>query len=230
MKTLRGVLVALAALAFGTTEARAQLCADGYLPDGEWAVFADFARVTHQFTGEVGGTDLGVGVRANPGPVALEAGYSFRAMESGMADVNVLDGSVSYEIFPVPLLPLPPTTAICARVGIGAAFGADDASDSDYTNLTVPLALAIGVPLAPIERLTVTPYVVPQYLLSSVDGQVLGIAVEASDAAFGVELGLGVRYGRVLGSASWFTAGLDPNVGTSAYPDRRIALRLGIAF
>lgn len=219
---------ALAALALALpAAARAQGCVGAPVPDRARAVQLQAGASTVDVGREFDSVDLGAAYRANPaGPLAYSAEYVLRTVGDRDARVHEVSGAVALRVpLPVSLL------TVCARTGAGAAFLSDAGSGSRYTNVTVPAALVVELPLPVGPGRTLVPYAAPQLLWSSTRGEVFGFDdLDESDTGFGVEAGVGLRVNRVLLGVGAAFSDLSPRLGTPAFPDRAFRARAGILF
>jgi hypothetical protein len=217
------VLAALAALA--PAAAGAQGCIGAPVPEGRRAVQAVVGSSAYDLGEEVDGTELGVDYRANPGgPLAYAVGYSRRGLGDADEGLHVGTADVSYRV------PLNFPVALCARAGLGVGRFSQGGSGTEYTNFTLPLGAVVEYALPLGEGRALVPYVSPLYLYSSTSGESFGSELEGTDSGFGVEAGAGVRFGRAVVGAGYFTSDLGPNLATPAYPEQRLFVRAGIVF
>lgn len=219
---------ALAALALSLpAAAHAQGCIGAPVPERARGAQVQAGASTVNVGRDHGSFDLGAAYRANPaGPLAYSAEYLLRSVGDADTKVHTVSGALAFRLpLPVNLL----TT--CVRSGVGAAFLSDGSSESSYTNVTVPVALVVELPLPVGLGRTLTPYVAPQFLWSSTSGEVFGIdGLDESDTGFGFEAGVGLRINRVLLGAGATFADLSPTLGTPAVPDRAFHVRAGLLF
>jgi hypothetical protein len=168
--------------------------------------------------------DLGVVLHGRL-PARLHASLDvvLRRPDGAPIDIGVLRASLRYPVLDAAGL------QSCLTTGLGLAHGWDTGSDTRYTTLTLPLGVALGATFAagPLE---LAPYAVPQLLLATVGGQVLGGDVDAQGWSTAVELGLGLRHGRLLGRLSTYLAEFDAALGTPAFPNRGLSVGVGWVF
>lgn len=223
--TTLAALAALLLLAPGA--ARAQGCIGAAVPDGARALLLGAGTVSYDVGGGTDGTDLGVAYHANPrGPLAYAAGYDLRTLGESDSRMHVLRSELALR---VPRLPLPLLT-VCPRTGVVAGRLSDDASGTEYTNLTVPLALVVELPLPLSPRATLVPYAAPQYLWSRTSGTVFNLELDESQSGFGVEAGAALRFDRVVVTGGFLTSDLGPVLGTASVPQQAVFVRAGILF
>lgn len=229
----RARLAALAALALlSPAGAAAQGCIGAAVPDGARAVQALAGAVSYDLAGGTEGTELGVGYRGNPrGPLAYTAEYTFRTVGEADVRMHVLSSALALRL---PLrVPLPfrlPALVLCARTGVAGARVAQEASDTEYANLTIPVGVVVELPLPVAPGTTLLPYVAPQYLHSRTSGRTFGVELDENGGGFGVEAGAALRRDRFTVGAGFQGAALPVGLGTPAVPDRLVFVRVGVLF
>jgi hypothetical protein len=223
----RFVPAALAALALALpAAARAQGCIGAPVPEGRFALQAQGSRATYEGTPEVDGLGIGASLRANvAGPLAASAEYGYSRV--GDADVPLHSGGVMLAFrAPVSAGGL----SVCARAGAMAARLEGTTSGSRLDNYTFPVGLVIELPLPVGNGGAVVPYVAPQYLFSSTEGEILGFEYGENANGPGVEAGLGLRFGRAAITAGGTYSDLPPELVTTAVSNQSFFLRVGVLF
>ncbi|HEX2095665.1 MAG TPA: outer membrane beta-barrel protein [Longimicrobiaceae bacterium] len=227
MTTPSTLLAALAALALALPPAaRAQGCVGAPVPDGAHAVQVEAGSATYDLGEEYDGTSLGVGFRANPrGLLGYSVEYARRNVGENDTQVNVGSAALALRLpLPVSLL------TVCVRGGVSAALLSQDASGTDLTNLTVPAALVVELPLPLGPGRLLVPYAAPQYLYSRTSGEVFGFDLDENDTGFGVEAGVGLRLSRLVLTGGAMFSELAPELATTAFPGQAFFVRLGVLF
>lgn len=189
---------------------------------------------SHDFDDGVNGVEYGVEARAGvPLGLAASVGGWRRSLDEGPSP-TVLRAEASWTLPRLPRLPRFGLD-VCPLVGVSGSLVSDAPpvsdtdEDNDFNNVTFPVGLAAGFPFtAGRDLAVVVPYGAFRWLFSRVNGTALGVAVDESDDAPSLELGVGVRLSRLVGVAAYSFAGLDALVGPSAYPDRLFTVRVGL--
>jgi hypothetical protein len=221
-------LAALAALTLAVpAAARAQGCIGAPVPEGRRALQLQGSSATYEGTPEVDGMGIGAGLRWNlGGPLAASAEYGYSRV--GDADVPLHSGGVMVAFrAPVSLAGL----SLCARAGALAARldGVDSGSSLD--NYTFPVGLALELPLRlGTNGSALVPYVAPQYLFSSTEGEILGFEYGKNGNGVGVEGGLGLRFGRAAITAGGTYSDLPEDLIVTAASNQSFFLRVGVLF
>lgn len=214
-----------AALLATAPVAQAQGCIGAAVPDGARAVVASVGHVS--YPREVDGLELGLGYRDNlRGPLAYSAGYAFRTLGESNVRMHVLAADIAFRLprFGIPLLTL------CPRTGVMGARVSSGGSSTNYTNLTIPLALVVELPLPVAGGATLVPYAAPQLLWSRTTGEVLGIDFDANESGLGIEAGAALRVRRVVVTGGFITSDLPATLGTPAVPEMGVFLHAGFLF
>lgn len=210
--------------------AEAQTCLGAPLrPAPSVGLLGGVGFASHDFDPSAEGTELGLEARGRlPMGFGVAVGVWRRYLE-GDADPALFRAEGSWTL---PRIPLVPTfgLSICPVAGISAARVSDEPGGNDFSNVTVPVGLAAGLPIQVGTALEAAPYAAFRWLFARVDGTVLLEEVEETDDSPALELGVGARAGRLLGIASFTFTGLEPSVGPSFYADRHFTLRVGVVF
>lgn len=213
-----------AVLAATPVAAGAQLCAGVPLETQRLAAGVLGGAVHHAIGEGVDATEVGVALQARAvGQLAVSLELALRSPEGGALEISVMRAGVRQ-----PLL-RPGGAEVCALVGVGLARTDGAGEGTSYTSLTLPLGLALGVPLQ-LGEARLVPFVAPQLVLASVGGEVLGGDVEAEGYSAALEAGAGLRLGRVVASARLMLSELDAALGTPAFPNRGVLLSVGWTF
>lgn len=228
MMSTRTFLAALAALAL-SAPAAAQGCIGAAVPDGARALQLTAGTASYAVGSGVDGTDLGLAYRANPrGPLAYGVEYARRTLGEADAPANVGSAMVALRAPDLPLVPA--LLALCVRAGVEAARVSQEESLTEYTNVTVPLALVVELPLPVAPGATLVPYAAPQYLYSRTSGEVFAAPLEETGTGWGIEAGAGLRLGRFTVGAGYLSTDLPAALGTPALPRERVFVRAGVLF
>ncbi len=221
----RFVFAALAALALPASAA-AQGCIGAPVPEGRFAAQLQGSSATYDGTPDVDGVGVGGALRANlGGPLAASAEYAYSRVGDG--DVPLHSGGVMVAFrAPVSAAGL----AVCARAGAMAARLEGTASGSSLDNYTFPVGLVLELPLPVGNGGALVPYVAPQFLFSSTQGEVLGFEYSENGSGPGVEAGLGLRFGRAVITAGGTYSDLPETLVTTAVANQAFFLRVGLLF
>ncbi len=210
--------------------AHAQACQGAPLPPApSVGLLGGVGFASHDFDVTTEGAELGLEARGRlPAGFGVAVGVWRRYLD-GDADPTLFRAEGSWTLPDVPLVPTF-GLSICPVAGISAATVSDETGGNDFTNVTIPIGLAAGLPIQVGAALEAAPYAAFRWLFARVDGTVLLEDVEETDDSPALELGVGARAGRLLGIASFTFTGLEPSVGPSYYADRHVTLRVGVVF
>jgi hypothetical protein len=229
---MKRINIATSALIIGAilipNVAAAQACVGSPMPERSYAVLPSVGAFSYDWNDAVSGIDAGAELRANVGgPFSAAAGYALRMPETG-PNSHVVRGEGAAYLPPLPIIPS--ALQLCLRAGVAASITDDPGSGSNFTNITVPVGLAIGIPFNRGNGLVIVPAIIPQVLYSQLSGDLIGFEQEADQWAPGVELVLGARRGRLLGSLGLVFNDLDQSLGPAPLPNQGLTLNVGVMF
>lgn len=226
MRSARALLALSAGLALAGPAA-AQSCVGRPLPATTRALLAEVGYAAHRSATEAEGTDLGARYWANPrGVIGYGVGYTRRLPDDG-GGINLVKADLTLE--PPSPLPLPVPLQFCASIGVDGLFLSAGGEGADYTAYTVPVGVGLGLPL-PLRRAALVAFAVPQLQFTSGSGEISGTGVERSFTSLGLEGGLGLARGPLIGRLVVRYATRPNGAGPAAYPDRGVALEAGVRF
>lgn len=229
MKRFPRLTAIIAALAFPTAGV-AQACIGNATPDGGFGIEAIAGLSQYDLIEEVTAFDVGARGTANlSGPLGANAAYIMRTPETGDLQVHIGRGALTVGV-PREMMPAAVPLAVCAFGGAAFSAATQESSDSDFTSITFPVGVGIGMPITISPDLALYPAVSPQYLFASVEGEVIGFPIEESDDGFAIEFGSGFRYRNIIGSANIFISTISGALGATAFPAQALIFTAGIAF
>ncbi|MGH7129515.1 MAG: hypothetical protein ACREIV_13175 [Planctomycetaceae bacterium] len=191
-RTTTCTMAAIAVLAATAAPALGQACLGIPAGNGQFALgpTASFMENAKSYGGDF---------QANlDGAVSIGAGYALTDIDEVDANGNTLSGSAAYEL-------AAGSVSVCPTAGVEYTWF----SEGDVSATTFPVGIGIGKSFSAGESLSITPYVMPQYLHMRSTAEFGGVSATVSENEFGGLLGLQLGTDRIYGGGGLSMTTID---------------------
>lgn len=193
------------------------------------AAVAQAGYAAYDLDERLSGVDVGASYWGNPrGFIAYSAGFARRFMEGGGGDLDLVRADASAEL--PALVRLPPGAGGCLTAGAAGAWIRDQLAGTDFSALSLPIGLGFGLTLPAGAEARLHPYLHPQLVFTTSDGEVIGFEVTERYTSVALEAGVGFARGPVVGRLRLLAGDRPEGAGLGPIPDFRGGLEVGIRF
>lgn len=206
------VLLAVPAVLGGPGAVRAQSCETG----SELALAAGY--VSHAVAGGTPGAALGADAAFQAGELGVRVRYRRMLLDGDAPDVDMVRGSAAYPVVRVGEI----VACLDAHAGV-SWFGRND-------DVGAVLAGGGGLTLTPATGGSIRPFLSVRGLGGWATGTVLGVDIDATGLAVGVEAGAAARFGPVSLRVTLARDGFDGGLGATPYPTDSYEITVGYHF